>query len=126
MKIIVISDNCLWLNKLKNLGYITICSSGKSLTTITGEVKNHSGSADKIFIDISLRLDNLKERLDYAGIDLMEQLMFEIKVKNWNLLTFERLQTILKKNKTHIIISLSKVNTKDFINFLKEVSQNAK
>lgn len=125
MKALLIDDNPFLLSLLENLGYKTISSVGKEIQEVISEaVTKFTKSAD-VFINISLLYDRSNNRMAYAGITLMEKLMFEIPVKQWNLLSFEKRENILKKHNTQILSKLQNVKIIDYITFLKEVAKNA-
>lgn len=124
LETLIIDDNDSYLKDLKILEYRTITTNGKSYQDITNEIYSYE-KIEHVFINISL-LFNTTKRLDYMGIDLMSRLMFEIRAGKWNLLSFEKKDSILKKHNTQILSKLKNVNIVDYITFLKVVAKNAR
>lgn len=126
MNNLLIDDNTDLLYHLSQKGFKTFCSMGKSLSDIVNDVSKQSFLVNEIFINISLISNDSNKRLDYSGINLMQRLMFEIPIKQWNLLSFEKQDSILKKHNTQILSKLKNVNIVDYIAFLKEVAKNVR
>lgn len=126
MSIVIIDDNLDFLNQLSQKGYKTLCSKNRSLSEIVNDVSKQSVLVNEIFINISLISNDSNKRLDYSGINLMQRLMFEIRAGKWNLLSFEKQDSILKKHNTQILSKLKNVNIVDYITFLKEAAKNVR
>jgi len=103
----------------------TFCAKGKNLSVIIGEICNNFSSVEKIYINLSLVLNDSSKRLDYLGIILMQRLMFEFNADSWILLSFENAESIRKKHNAQVLSKLQNVKIQDYITFLKEAATDA-
>lgn len=125
MNNLIIDDNNDILPLLSRKGFQTFCAKGKNLFEIIIEISNNFSSADKIYINLSLVLNDSNKRLDYLGIILMQRLMFEFNAGSWILLSFENAESIRKKHNAQVLSKLQNVEIQDYITFLKKATKNA-
>lgn len=124
MNTVIIDDNNSFLLSLEGKGYKVILTANKDFSAISNELKNLD-EVEKVLINISL-LFNTTKRMDYNGIELMSRLMFEVPIRSWTLLTFEKPNNVIKRNNAKILSKLKNVKLLEYIKLLNEIVNNGK
>jgi len=125
MNILLIDSDLEFLKQLSQKGLQAFCAKGENLSEIVSEISNNFSSVEKIYVNLSLVLNDSNKRLDYLGIILMQRLMFECNADSWVLLSFEKAESIRKKHNAQILSKLQNIEIVDYITFLKEAAKNA-